>query len=235
MPLRMRPGGALFVAVAFGVSCVASYLAFQPARAGTLSFWLLAAGPSIVLGAFAAAWAQNDDLLYEWLAPRWGDFTRGLSGAVVLFVLAWLFVRVVAPIGSIREIWLVSLYGSVGDPRVLQTHAVEVAVCVVAAAAAEEILWRGLVTQLLAESFGSRRAWIWAAALYALSMTPSAFSLRAGAGPNPVLFLAALGGGLLWGGMARLFGRLAPGILAHALFDWATVMMFPLWAIVWRR
>jgi len=210
MPLRMRPGGALFVAVAFGVSCVASYLAFQPARAGTLSFWLLAAGPSIVLGAFAAAWAQNDDLLYEWLAPRWGDFTRGLSGAVVLFVLAWLFVRVVAPIGSIREIWLVSLYGSVGDPRVL-------------------------VTQLLAESFGSRRAWIWAAALYALSMTPSAFSLRAGAGPNPVLFLAALGGGLLWGGMARLFGRLAPGILAHALFDWATVMMFPLWAIVWRR
>ena len=104
-----------------------------------------------------------------------------------------------------------------------------------AAAAAEEILWRGLVTQLLAESFGSRRAWIWATALYALSMTPSAFSLRAGAGPNPVLFLAALGGGLLWGGMARLFGRLAPGILAHALFDWATVMMFPLWAIVWRR
>jgi membrane protease YdiL (CAAX protease family) len=91
------------------------------------------------------------------------------------------------------------------------------------------------VTQLLAESVGSRRAWIWAAALYALSMTPSAFSLRAGAGPNPVLFLAALGGGLLWGGMARLFGRLAPGILAHALFDWATVMMFPLWAIVWRR
>jgi membrane protease YdiL (CAAX protease family) len=235
MRLRMRPAGALFVAVAFGVSCVTSYLAFQPARAGTLSFWALATGPTIVLGAFAAAWAEADGLLREWLAPRWGDFTRGLSGALALFVLAWVFVRVVAPVGSTREIWLVSIYGSLGDPRTLQVHATEVALCVVAAAAAEEILWRGLVTQLLAERFGSRWAWVWAAALYALATVPSALALRTGVGPNPVLFLAALGGGLLWGGMARFFGRLAPGILAHALFDWATVMMFPLWAIVWRR
>jgi hypothetical protein len=31
--------------------------------------------------------------------------------------------------------------------------------------------------------------------------------------------------------MARAFGRLAPGVLAHALFDWAVVMMFPLWGM----
>jgi hypothetical protein len=29
--------------------------------------------------------------------------------------------------------------------------------------------------------------------------------------------------------MARSFGRLTPSILAHAAFDWAIVMMFPLW------
>ena len=46
---------------------------------------------------------------------------------------------------------------------------------------------------------------------------------------GPVLPIAALGAGLLWGAMARAFGRIAPGILAHVLFDWAVVMMFPLW------
>ena len=51
------------------------------------------------------------------------------------------------------------------------------------------------------------------------------------AGLNPVLPLAALGGGLVWGAMARAFGRLAPSVLAHALFDWAVVMMFPLWGM----
>jgi hypothetical protein len=55
------------------------------------------------------------------------------------------------------------------------------------------------------------------------------WALRAGEGLNPVLVIAALGGGLLWGAMARLFGRLVPGMIAHVLFDWAVVIVFPLW------
>ena len=54
-------------------------------------------------------------------------------------------------------------------------------------------------------------------------------ALRAGYGLNPALVIAAGGAGLVWGGMARAFGGLAPSILAHALFDWAVLMMFPLW------
>ena len=46
-----------------------------------------------------------------------------------------------------------------------------------------------------------------------------------------VVLVAALAAGLLWGAMARTFGRLAPGVLAHALFDWGVVMMFPLWGV----
>ena len=72
-------------------------------------------------------------------------------------------------------------------------------------------------------------AWVWAAGLYALSYVPTMWSLRAGGGLNPMLAIAAAGGALVWGGMARAFGNLAPSILAHALFDWAVVMMFPLW------
>jgi membrane protease YdiL (CAAX protease family) len=225
----MRPAALASVAVAILVTGLSSYLAFLPDRSGTVAFWALAIGPTVALAAAAAAWAQHEGFLAEWLTPRWGDFTRGVFGAVGLFAAAWGVTRVLSPVGSPREIWLVSLYGQFGDPRVLQAHAPAVAAAVVVAAVAEEIVWRGAVTQLLAERVGSRLAWVWAAALYALALLPTAWALRAGLGLNPVLVLAAAGAGLVWGGMARAFGGLAPSILSHALFDWAALMMFPLW------
>jgi CAAX protease family protein len=231
----MRPLAVAFVAVAVAVTAAASYFAFSPQSSGTIAFWALAVGPTLMLGGLAAAWAKREELLIEWLSPRWGDFTRGVVGAILLFGCAWAFVRVVAPVGSTREIWLVTLYGEIGDPRALQAHAPAVAATIAVAATAEEVIWRGLVTQLLAERVGSRWAWVWAAGLYALAYVPTAWSLRAvagaGGGLNPVLPIAALAAGLLWGGMARALGRLTPGILAHALFDWAVVMMFPLWGV----
>jgi membrane protease YdiL (CAAX protease family) len=126
----------------------------------------------------------------------------------------------------------VSLYTQFGDPKLLQAHAPAIAAGIAAVALAEEVLWRGMVTQLLADRVGTRTAWVWAAVLYALAYVPTAWSLRAvgpAGGLDPILPVAALGAGLLWGAMARFFGRLAPGVLAHALFDWAVVMMFPLW------
>jgi len=229
----MRPVALAFVALSVAGVGLASYFAFLPQSSGTVAFWVLAGGPTLLLAGAAAAWAKREELLREWVTPRWGDFTRGVVGAMLLFGLAWALSRIVAPVGSPREIWLVSLYGQIGDPRLLQQHAPAVAAALVATVVAEEVLWRGMVTQLLADRVGTRMAWIWAAALYALAYVPTAWALRADAGPgaglNPVLPLAALGGGLLWGAMARAFGRLTPGILAHALFDWAVVMMFPLW------
>jgi membrane protease YdiL (CAAX protease family) len=225
----MRLAGLAFVALSVVVTGVASYFAFSPQASGTAAFWALAGGPTLVLAALAAVWAHREEYLAEWLGPRWGDFTRGLLGAALLFALSWAFVRSVVPVGSPRELWLVSLYGQIGDPRVLQKHAPQVAAVVGLVALAEEVLWRGAVTELLAARVGSRAAWLWAAALYALAYVPTAWALGGGAGVNPVLVVAAFAGGLLWGGMARAFGRLAPGVLAHALYDWAVIMMFPLW------
>jgi membrane protease YdiL (CAAX protease family) len=227
----MRPVAVAFVALSVAVTAVCSYLAFLPQYSGSVAFWGLAGGPTVVLAVVAAWWAAREELLREWLTPRWGDFSRGVVAAVLLFGVAWAFSRLVAPVGSPREIWLVTLYGQIGDPRVLQHRAPLVGAAIVVVAAAEEIVWRGAVTQLLAERVGSRTAWVWAAVLYAVAFFPTAWSLRAGGGGplDPVLPVAALGAGLLWGAMARTFGRLAPGILAHALFDYAVVMMFPLW------
>jgi membrane protease YdiL (CAAX protease family) len=231
----MRPAAAAFVALAVVATAASSYFAFRPQSSGTVAFWLFAGAPQLLLGAVAAAWARREDLLGEWLTPKWGDFTRGVVAAALSFAVAWAFSRIVAPPGSPRLIWLVSLYGQLGDPRLLQAHAPAIAVTIAAVALAEEVLWRGMVTQLLAERVGSRMAWVWAAVLYAIAYASTGLSLRAAAGGdggyNPVLVLAALGFGLLWGGMARAFGRLAPGALAHALFDWSVVMMFPLWGL----
>jgi membrane protease YdiL (CAAX protease family) len=224
----MRPAAG-FVAAAVVVTGADSYFAFSPDRSGSVAFWAIAIGPTVALAVAAAVWAHSEDFLVEWLSPRWGDFTRGVLGAVGLFAAAWGVTHFVAPAGSPREIWLVSLYGQIGDPRVLQAHAPLVAAAVGVAALAEELVWRGTVTQLLAARVGSRVAWVWAAGLYALALLPTAWALRSGDGLNPLLVVAAGGAGLVWGGMARAFGSLAPSILAHALFDWAVLMMFPLW------
>jgi len=232
MGALMRPLALLFVAVSVLATAVASYFAFLPGS-GTVMFWALAGGPTLALAGLAAIWAARDGLLREWLSPRWGDFSRGVISAVLLFGVAWAFSRIVTPVGSQREVWLVSLYGQLGDPRQLQAHAPMVGAAIAVVALAEELVWRGMVTQLLADRVGTRTAWVWSAALYALAYVPTVWSLRAGAGGalNPVLPIAALGAGLLWGAMARAFGRLAPGVLAHALFDWAVIMMFPLWGM----
>ncbi|MGH7295203.1 MAG: lysostaphin resistance A-like protein [Polyangiaceae bacterium] len=229
----MRPAAAALVAITVLATAIAGYFAFLPQRSGSLAFWVLAGGPTVLLAVVAVAWARREGLLREWLAPRWGDFSRGVVAAVLLFGVSWAFTKIVVPVGSPREIWLVSLYGQIGDPRVLQARAPLVGAAILVVVLGEELVWRGLVTQLLADRVGTRTAWIWAAVLYALAYVPTAWSLRSGtgsgAGLDPLLPVAALGAGLLWGAMARSFGRLAPGILAHALFDWAVVMMFPLW------
>jgi membrane protease YdiL (CAAX protease family) len=221
--------GLVFIATVVVVSGAGSYFAFLPERSGAVAFWVLAVGPTVVFAVLGALWARREDYLREWISPRWGDFTRGIFGAIILFVAAWLAARVLAPVGSPREVWLVTLYGQIGDPRLLQKSGGAVAAVIVAAAAGEEIVWRGAVTEILAARVGSRVAWLWATGLYALALVPTAWALRASSGPDPMLVLAAVGGGLLWGGMARAFGSLVPGILAHALFDWIVVMMFPLW------
>jgi membrane protease YdiL (CAAX protease family) len=225
----MRPAAAAFVAVAVLVTALASFFAFSPERSGTIAFWLLAGGPTVVLAGMAAVLAHREDLLRDWITPRWGDVTRGIAGAALFFAAAFVFARVVCPPASPREIWLVTLYGQIGDPRKLEQNGAVVGATVFLVAAAEELVWRGMVTQILADRVGSRTAWAWSAVLYAAALVPTAWALGSPAGLDPVLVVAGLAGGLLWGLMARFFGSLVPSIFAHALFDWLVLVVFPLW------
>ncbi len=227
---------AIVVAIATG-----SHFAFQLARAGQPSFLLWIGVPTVLIAIAGALRAQSNGDLYRrgsfderggagWLNVRSGDFTRGFAGAAVLFGAAYAFTKVVAPVGSDRESWLARLYLQLGDPTTLRKNVGFIVIAILIMAAAEELVWRGLVTSLLEERVGSRRAWVWAAVLYSLAHVPTMWALRDPvAGLNPILPAAALGAGLVWGYMARRFERLLPGIFSHVLFDWTVLMMFRLW------
>ena len=220
---------AVGLAAIVALVAMTSYLAFHSERAGERSFWLLAGGPAVGLVPVALWKARRDRELGAWMRPKAGDFTLGFLAAALLFVGAYAFSRLVTPNGSPRAIWMARLYLQLGDPNLLRAHPMGLFAALIAVATAEELVWRGLVTSLLAELIGSSRAWVGSAALYALAYVPTIWALSAPSGPNPLLPLAALAGGLVWGGMARRFDRLTPGIISHALFDWCVVVMFRLW------
>jgi membrane protease YdiL (CAAX protease family) len=208
----------------------AAGFAFDLDRAGTVSFWIFAIAPTVVVAVLALVRAARDGELVELVRPEWGDATRGILSAALLLGGTVAFVHVVAPAGSPQESWTARIYLQLGDPGWLRAHQPLVVLFVFVAAAAEEIVWRGLVTRLIAERIGSRSAWLWAAVAYALAQVPTAWALQdPQAGKNPMLVAGALALGLAWGAMARWSGRLAPSVLSHAAFDWCVIMLFRLW------
>ena len=221
---------ALYLAAIVVSIGVAANFAFAVSRAGTTSFFLIMAVPTVVIAAIGIARARHDGVLKNWVGVRGGDFTRGFVGAALLFGAAYAFTKIAIPPTSPRASWLARIYLQLGDPTGLRKHITLVVAAMIVMAIAEEFVWRGLVIALLEEKIGSRRAWVWAAVLYALAHAPTAWALRdPEAGPNPLVIVAALGCGLVWGAMARRFERLLPGVFSHVLFDWSVLVMFRLW------
>jgi membrane protease YdiL (CAAX protease family) len=231
VPVARSMRSVLGIVLITAAMAVSTHFAFQLERAGALSFWLLASVPSLALAAGALVLARllNDGGAGDWVRPVWGDFTRGVLGAAIVFAAAYEVSHLFA--GTPRESWLARFYLQLGDPGTLREGMAIYAVGVPIAAAGEEILWRGLVTRLLVDVVGERWAWAAAAVPYALAQAPTMWALRdPDAGKNPLLVLLALGSGLVWGALAKRFGgRVVPGILAHAMFNWLVLFPFRLW------
>jgi membrane protease YdiL (CAAX protease family) len=209
---------------------VASRFAFDISRAGSPSFYFFMAVPTVLIAGLGVARAKHDGVLKDWLAVRGGDFTRGFVAAAALFGATYGFSKVITPPTSPRAAWLARIYLQLGDPAELRKSIATIVFAMIVMAVAEELVWRGLVIGLLEEKIGSRRAWVWAAVLYALAHAPTAMALSdPTVGPNPLVVAAALLAGLVWGGMARRYERLLPGVFSHVLFDWTVLIMFRLW------
>lgn len=222
---------ALWLVIVTSVAGAASYLGFQLERAGLLSFVLIVSVPTVLLAVLGGWRAHRDGELGAWIRPSWGDFTAGFLATLVLFAASYGATKLLAPTGSDHESWLARLYLQLGNPMILRAHPVFVAGTLIVMAIADEVLWRGVVTRLIAERVGSRTAWLYAIIPYALAQVPTMWALSDPvAGLNPVLPIAAVGGGFVWGALVRQQqGRLVPGIVSHALLNWCVLMMFRLW------
>ncbi len=202
-------------------------IAFRPEWGGTWRFWVSIFVVYGGLAAYAIYRMWDEGILRDVFKLKGGDFAIGALSALALLVGAELIKPLVAPPGTQEYAWLAYVYLVVGDPLALQQSVVLTAMLLVIAGA-EEIVWRALVLDQLMQRFGDRRAWPLSAALYSVSILPTAFLLAGPAGPNPLLPLAALGCGLVWGFMANMLRRLPPLIVSHMVFTYFTATQFRL-------
>jgi membrane protease YdiL (CAAX protease family) len=212
---------AVVVALSF---CVA----MRPAWAGSPMLLVLIGAPYALLSGLAITRMAKEGSLASKLRPRSGDLSLGALVTIMLFSGALVGRNLLAPEGSVRVGWLMRIYMQVGDPELVQRHIFLASLGVVLVAALEEVAWRGYVFDLLDERLGTRRAWPATAILYAAAHLPTLVLLRDPfAGPNPLVVLAALGCGLVWGLLVARTGRLPVAIFSHALFAWGV-------SLAWR-
>lgn len=191
-----------------------------PARiaAATLLSALLAAVAMFVLSQQGRARQR--------LAPRWGDLSIGVLGAVALIIVTWAGRTILSPRGVPRQAWLAQVYWFLGDPGELEER-FWTPWLVVLGPIFDEIVWRGWLHDQLAKSMGAVRGWLVTALLYALQTAPTIIALRDPvAGPNPLLFATALGAGLLFGFLTHVTQRAAPAMIAHAFFSYFILLQF---------
>ena len=218
------------VLTAVGVTLVGGFVmqfAFDPERAGSAAM-LIALGVFYAITAAIALFRMHQrGELRARFRPAGGDLTLGAVTAGGLYGAAHLVKLALAPHGSPREAWVIRLYLQLGDPAAQGRELVSGAVFVLAVL--EEITWRGLVMRALEGAYGVRRALLISSLLFGIEHVATLFVLADPvAGANPLIMLAALGCGLVWGGIFARTSRLVPAIFAHALFSWA-VVEFPVW------
>lgn len=221
--------GMLVVIIA-AVAWALSY-AFDVQRAGAPSSMIAIGATYAVLSIGGVVYAWKQDLLKRWFIPASGDLTRGFVAALLLFVLAFGFVKLITMHGSPRAAWMARLYLQLGDTKPLREHQAWIGAGIALTATMEEVVWRGWAKSLLERLVGRRFGWIAAACAYALAHVPTLWALSDSTiGNNPIVLIGALGAGLVWSALARVFAdRLTPSIISHGLFDWAVLMMFRLW------
>jgi hypothetical protein len=227
-PVRARDAISLAFAVTIATGAVVTY-AFAPARAGESAMLGAMGGLYAILAVVALVRLQRRGELRARFRPIGGDMTLAAVTAGLLYGAGRIVQMVLAGHGSPREAWVMRLYLQLGDTAAAGRWVV--GGLVFAVAVLEEIVWRGLVMRTLEDALGSSRALLYTTLLFGLAHAPTAWLLRdPTVGPNPLVIVAALGCGLVWGAMALRTGRLVPAVLAHALFSWS-VIEFPMWRL----
>ncbi len=145
------------------------------------------------------------------IRPSLFRVAAGLAAGAALYLPARLFIRLLGLGGSAPLRALYAWRGDHGLPYLLATMLMTVA--------AEEVLFRGLVTRFAMERLGRVGGIAAAAALYALALV---------AAGNPLLLAAALLCGVLWGWLYAATDDLVAPIVCHVAFDVLAMFVAPL-------
>jgi hypothetical protein len=210
---------AVVAAVAIAVA-----LGLRPSVAESTSMWLFLVVPYALLCAWIARKEARRGRLRDRLRFKSGDVTLGILLGLFMAAAGMLAVKMLLPSSSLSQVWLFQIYAQVGD---VQNTTSSIGVLVLLAVM-EEFVWRGFVLSELTLRVGPRLALPLSALLYGAAHSPTLFTFYdSTSGHNPVLVLAAMGAGLVWGFAMRAFGRLWPVALSHAVFTYFMAAPLP--------
>ncbi len=142
--------GALLIAL-WLVAALANYFAFLEVRAGhpvATALILLAQAPFAI---FALVRNHRDGVLGERLGPRAGDPTKGILLAVLTYALSAGVAYLAFPPNTELGTLLARFYLHFGDPGALRRATLASTGMIFLVASTEELAFRGLATDLLAE------------------------------------------------------------------------------------
>jgi uncharacterized protein len=204
----------LAVVLLVGLSSLFWFVMFSPWIALPLNFWLLMFVATGLLGGLGLALQRKKLAELYFFKPRF--VAVGIIAAAALYAIFF-----------VGEVLSTSLFdfakpeiSRVYDTRELASPLVIGALLAFWVGPAEEIFWRGLVQQRLAENYGAVLGYLTASFLYAAIHI---FAL------NFMLLMASLICGLFWGALFMKYKSVWPGVISHALWDVAIFVIFPLW------
>jgi uncharacterized protein len=189
-------------------------------------FWFVTFAGYLGLSALSVFVLARQQKLSSLLTLRGGDLTLGIVSGLVFTGAALYALRYIAPLSDPRGAWLLTIYAQTGEIQgdLFRT------VGLVGVVAGEELVWRGLVLTQALERWGPKRGVPLCAVLYAVAHLPTIATLAVpGVGYNPLLVLAALVMGLVWGTMSWLTTRLLPAFFCHLVFSYFMVGPRPDW------
>ncbi len=201
-------------------------IAMRGTWAASWQFWATLAVTYAALSALAVRQLHERQLVAARMKPRGGDVSIGILLGLLMVVAGVVVQRWLAPLTSPQAGWLAAIYIQVGN---IQNSGPLIAM-LASLGLMEELVWRGMVLEALRDRFGPRWAAPTSALFYSVAHIPTLFTLQvAPAGPNPLLVVAALGAGLLWGFAAMALSRLWPVIIAHVVFSYFMSAPLPPW------
>jgi membrane protease YdiL (CAAX protease family) len=182
------------------------------AASSAVGMWTALGVTAVGLG--AVAFVLEGRALRARLRPTAKAVFAGVAVGALMTLATYGLYRLLASRFSVVARDTARLYEKLDAPAHLWLSLVVVPVVV-----GEEVVWRGLVQGALAPRLGAGAAALAAAPLYAVAHAPVG---------SPMLILAALACGLVWGGLrAATAGLIAP-LVAHLLWDEVVLFLSPL-------